>query len=76
MNDQRLDILKIAEPASEYGASLRISKIRLVNYKFFYGEFKLPVDGENLLIYGENGSGKSSIYKALDLLTQTSDLTR
>jgi len=39
-------------------------------YKFFYGEFNLPVDGENLLIYGENGSGKSSIYKALELLTK------
>ena len=70
MNDERLDSLEVAEPANEYGASLRISKIKLINYKFFYGEFELPVDGENLLLYGENGSGKSSIYRALELLTK------
>ena len=70
MNDERLHSLEVAEPANEYGSSLRISKIKLVNYKFFYGEFELPVDGENLLLYGENGSGKSSIYKALELLTR------
>jgi AAA15 family ATPase/GTPase len=70
MNDERLLSLEVAEPANEYGSSLRISKIKLVNYKFFYGEFELPVDGENLLLYGENGSGKSSIYKALELLTR------
>jgi len=70
MNDARLDSLEVAEPANKYDLPIRINKIKLVNYKFFYGEFELPVDGENLLIYGENGSGKSSIYKALELLTR------
>lgn len=46
----------------------RINSIKLHNYGAFYNggydKIELP-KGENLLIYGENGSGKSSIYKAL-----------
>lgn len=70
MNDERLESLEVAEPAGEYGTLPRINKIKLTNYKFFFGEFELPVNGENILLYGENGSGKSSIYKALELLTK------
>ncbi|OLY91826.1 Recombinational DNA repair ATPase RecF [Cnuella takakiae] len=46
----------------------RITSVYLENYRAFYGiykDIKLP-NGENLLIYGENGSGKSSLYKALN----------
>jgi energy-coupling factor transporter ATP-binding protein EcfA2 len=70
MSDARLDILEtsVAEPAAEYGA-VRINRIRLSNYRFFHGDFELPVNGANILIYGENGSGKSSIYRALEYLT-------
>jgi energy-coupling factor transporter ATP-binding protein EcfA2 len=50
--------------------AVKISKIKLSNYNFFYGNFELPVNGKNLLVYGENGSGKSTIYKALELLTK------
>lgn len=44
----------------------RISKIVLENYRAYCDrkEIILP-NGENLLIYGENGSGKSSLYKGL-----------
>ncbi len=63
MTDERLDSLNVSETKEEYDVPIKISRIRLVNYKFFHGEFELPVGGENLLIYGENGSGKSSIYK-------------
>ncbi len=70
MSDERLDSLRVSETKEEYSSPIRISKIKLVNYKFFHGEFELPVGGENLLIYGENGSGKSSIYRALELLTR------
>jgi predicted ATP-binding protein involved in virulence len=49
---------------------VKISKIKLSNYNFFYGSFELPVNGKNLLVYGENGSGKSAIYKAIELLTK------
>jgi recombinational DNA repair ATPase RecF len=51
----------------------RITQIDICNYRAFYNEngnrdkyrIDLP-NGENLLIYGENGSGKSSFFKALN----------
>lgn len=42
--------------------SWRINNIRIKNFKFFKDEFVLNVNGKHLLLYGENGSGKSSIY--------------
>ena len=71
MSDDRLDILRnaISEPAAEY-APVRINRIKLSNYKFFYGDFELSFNGNNVLLYGENGSGKSSIYKALGYLSK------
>ncbi len=43
----------------------KIKEITLKNFKFFYDENKLPIDRKHVLIYGENGSGKSSIYWSL-----------
>lgn len=50
----------------------RISKINISNYRAFYNErdelskYQINLSsGENLLIYGENGSGKSSFFKAI-----------
>ncbi len=73
MSDERLDILqqKVAETGTGYGP-VRINRIRLANYRFFRDEFRLDFGGANLLIYGENGSGKSTIYRALELLTKNS----
>jgi energy-coupling factor transporter ATP-binding protein EcfA2 len=45
----------------------KITGITIDNYRAWYGPYEtihLP-NGENLLIYGENGSGKSSFFKAL-----------
>ena len=44
----------------------RITNIHIDNYRAYIvpKDIELP-GGENLLIYGENGSGKSSLYKAL-----------
>ncbi|KIA90493.1 AAA family ATPase [Kaistella jeonii] len=49
-----------------------INKIKLYNFKAFYGEETIELGGKHLLIYGENGSGKSSIYWALYTLLQSS----
>lgn len=35
------------------------------NFKYFYASKEIEANGKNLLIYGENGSGKSSIYWSL-----------
>ena len=56
----------------------RIQSITLRNFKFFYGtetEFehnKIVLNQKNLLLYGENGSGKSSIYWAFYTFLQSS----
>ena len=51
--------------------SWKIQQIVLKNFKYFHEEFPLEVNSKNLLIYGENGSGKSSIYWALYTLFQS-----
>ncbi|MBS4043510.1 MAG: AAA family ATPase [Chitinophagaceae bacterium] len=52
----------------------RITSIQLENFRAFYKSYEpivLP-NGENLLLYGENGSGKSSLFKALKTYFQSS----
>lgn len=52
--------------------AFRINYIQITNFKAFVGEpFKLDLDGKNLLLYGENGSGKSSIYWSLYTILQS-----
>jgi recombinational DNA repair ATPase RecF len=71
MTDNRfeLSIHADCEGSINVGAAVRIDKIKITNYRFFAGEFLLDVGGENVLLFGENGSGKSSIYRAMELLT-------
>jgi hypothetical protein len=57
----------------------RITKIRFVNYKAFYGSqdcntINFPFN-KNILIYGENGSGKSSLFEGLKQFFNSSDIT-
>lgn len=51
---------------------MRIQTIEISNYKAFLGTHTFNVAGKNLFIYGENGSGKSSLYYALKDFFQTS----
>ena len=53
---------------------MRITDIHIKNYRAFYGEHHicLDKDGKNLMVYGENGSGKSSLYWALKLFVDSS----
>lgn len=51
----------------------KIKTLTLENFKFFYGKYDFNFDGKNILLYGENGSGKSSIYWALYTLLQSSN---
>ncbi len=50
----------------------KISKIEIQNFKAFYGNFEIVLDGKNLLLYGENGSGKSSFYSSLKMFLESS----
>lgn len=44
---------------------MKIQSIHLKNFRAFYGEYEIHLEGKNVLIYGENGSGKTSFYRAL-----------
>ena len=54
---------------------MRITKIEIKNFRAFYGtcQINLHRAGKNLLIYGENGSGKSSLYLALKYFLESSE---
>lgn len=49
----------------------KLQKIELENFKFFKNPFEFPLDGKNILLYGENGSGKSSIIWGLYTLMES-----
>ncbi len=48
-----------------------LQKIELKNFKFFNDPFTFPVNGKHILLYGENGSGKSSIVWGLYTLMES-----
>ena len=54
---------------------MRITEIEIRNFKAFYGTYRIDLRkaGKNLLIYGENGSGKSSLYFALKRFLESND---
>lgn len=50
----------------------KISKIELENSRAYYDRMTFSLSqGENLLLYGENGSGKTSLYKSLNDFIQS-----
>ena len=51
---------------------MKINSIELNNYKAFYGKSTINIHGKNMFVYGENGSGKSSLYFALKDFFQSS----
>lgn len=53
---------------------MRITKIEIKNFRAFRGTYIINLKkGKNLLIYGENGSGKSSLYLALKLSLESGE---
>jgi AAA15 family ATPase/GTPase len=48
---------------------MRITKIELKGFRVFHGGYQIDLgkEGRNLLVYGENGSGKTSLYEAINL---------
>lgn len=47
---------------------MKIQRLTLENYRFFKDVQTFEFDGKNILLYGENGSGKSSLFYALQKL--------
>lgn len=68
MADERLQDL-------EKDLEIKIETISLLNYRFFPDSEvnknnTFNCNGNNVLIYGDNSTGKSSVYKALELLAK------
>lgn len=55
----------------------KITQISFKNYRAFWGETdnEININGKNALIYGENGSGKSSLYQGLKDFFKAVDTT-
>ncbi|MEC4117547.1 hypothetical protein VSP20_11245 [Myroides phaeus] len=53
---------------------MRITEIEINNFRAFYGKHTISLDnkGKNLMVFGENGSGKSSFYLALKTFFEAS----
>ncbi|MDY6206850.1 MAG: ATP-binding protein [Prevotella sp.] len=45
-----------------------MEKIEMANFKAFCSHLALKLENKSLLLYGENGSGKSSIFEAIKLI--------
>ena len=76
-NEEKLQLLEAQTQKIEVVARennfIKIDKIQLSNFRFFLDDEKnntFELDGKNMLLYGENGSGKSSLYKAFELLSK------
>lgn len=50
----------------------KIKEIRIQNFKAFQEEQVFPINGKHVLVYGNNGSGKSSLFWAMYTLLQSS----
>ncbi|MBI1876715.1 MAG: AAA family ATPase, partial [Chloroflexi bacterium] len=52
---------------------MRITAIEIKNFRAFYGTYQIDLHhaGHNLLVYGENGSGKSSLFLGLKLFLES-----
>lgn len=59
---------EVAQGGENVAAPPRIKELRLSNFRAFPGpaSVTLPLGGKNAVIFGENGSGKSTIFHALD----------
>lgn len=52
---------------------MRISKIEIQNFKAFWQNQPFEIENKNVLVFGTNGSGKSSLFYSLHAFVQSSE---
>ena len=54
---------------------MKITKIEIKNFRAFPATYQIDLHkaGKNLLVYGENGSGKTSLYQAIKFFLESSE---
>jgi energy-coupling factor transporter ATP-binding protein EcfA2 len=52
---------------------MRISKIEIQNFKAFWQTQPFDIENKNVLVFGTNGSGKSSLFYSLHAFVQSSE---
>jgi energy-coupling factor transporter ATP-binding protein EcfA2 len=67
INDE--EIINIEEVVEK---QLRIKEFSIENFKFYLNKKTFKLEGKNLLVYGENGSGKSSLVEAIKAISLAS----
>ncbi|WP_024571976.1 AAA family ATPase [Bacillus subtilis] len=45
---------------------MRIKKVKIENFRCYYGVHNFPLDSEIIILFGENGFGKSSFFDAIE----------
>jgi energy-coupling factor transporter ATP-binding protein EcfA2 len=64
----------LSSPSASSSTAQRLTKIEIENYRAYRGTFRLDLaNGENLLVYGENGAGKSSLFHTLRTFLEAPD---
>ena len=54
---------------------MKLHELNIFNFKFHH-ELQIKFNGKSTLIYGENGTGKSSIYEALKINLNSTSISR
>ncbi len=63
---------ELMQPLINFFFMNKIDSLQIHNFKFFQAQDPIKLGGNHLLLYGENGSGKSSVYWALYTLFEAS----
>lgn len=67
-----LELFLQDKDAIEQQDAVRIDKIKLGWFKFFGDSVNFDLSGKNMLLYGENGSGKTSFSDAIKFIANSS----
>jgi energy-coupling factor transporter ATP-binding protein EcfA2 len=54
-------------------SAIKLTTLEITNFRAFPQPYKFDFDDKNVVIYGENGSGKSSVFRAIEYFFMASE---